>query len=378
MAEQIVKGILAKIPDGYVKPSGKKSITTTQEVDVTNVAKAQVEDSNLIPENIAKGKKILGVVGTHRGEGGINTSDATATANDILAGKTAYVNDVKVEGAIETYDYSNSESVYPSSRSLKQLLDYTKNTKSMFGNNTTITDLTELIEYNDTENVENMSYMYNGCSNLENVPLINTNKVKNFMGMHDSCRKLKSLPNYDYSSATNMERFCNGCYAITNDIDIQLYNVTNIVDAFCSCREIKKIKLVIPRVTNMQMAFAGCNNLQILDLSLYNITSAGYSQQTFQCPSLRVLVIRQFGSSYNLYSNSFYQAYHILGEQNGTYNPEGLQDGYIYVPRDMIETLSQSTNWSTYATQLRALEDYTKDGTTTGELDLVKMGLEVE
>lgn len=35
---------------------------------------------------------------------GIDTTDATATSNDILLGRTAYVNDEKVEGAIPTYD----------------------------------------------------------------------------------------------------------------------------------------------------------------------------------------------------------------------------------------------------------------------------------
>ena len=47
--------------------------------------------------------------------------------------------------------------------------------------------------------------------------------------------------------------------------------------------------------------------------------------------------------------------------------------GYIYVPRDLVDSYKAATNWSTYANQFRALEDYTVDGTTTGELDPTKI-----
>ena len=47
--------------------------------------------------------------------------------------------------------------------------------------------------------------------------------------------------------------------------------------------------------------------------------------------------------------------------------------GYIYVPKDLVESYKTATNWSTYATQFRALEDYTVDGTITGELDESKI-----
>lgn len=54
---------IASIETG-ITPSGKKTITSTDEIDVTNFATAQVVDSNLVASNIKKNVSILGVTGT--------------------------------------------------------------------------------------------------------------------------------------------------------------------------------------------------------------------------------------------------------------------------------------------------------------------------
>lgn len=41
---------------------------------------------------------------------------------------------------------------------------------------------------------------------------------------------------------------------------------------------------------------------------------------------------------------------------NGT--PIGSGTGYIYVPKTLVDAYKSATNWTTYADQIRAIEDY--------------------
>lgn len=58
-----VLGVIGTLVEG-ITPSGKKTITSTAETDVTNFATAQVVDDNLVASNIKKNVSILGVTGT--------------------------------------------------------------------------------------------------------------------------------------------------------------------------------------------------------------------------------------------------------------------------------------------------------------------------
>lgn len=73
------------------------------------------------------------------------------------------------------------------------------------------------------------------------------------------------------------------------------------------------------------------------------------------CAALTALVLRASSKVLLLDTNVF------------TNTPIASGTGYVYVPRALISTYESATNWSTYAGQYRAIEDYTSDGTITGE-----------
>ena len=127
--------------------------------------------------------------------------------------------------------------------------------------------------------------------------------------------------------------------------------------------------------TDLRYMYNACKNARVIDISHYNISSTSNSRNwCASCYSLKTIAIRSFGSSYVLDYDSFGGSCHLDGSYNSTHNPYSKKDGYVYVPRDMIETLSTATNWSQL--QFRALEDYTKDGTTTGAINHKKIFME--
>ena len=326
-------------------------------------------------------------------ESGIDTSDATAIANDILQGKTAYTAEGKVEGTIETY---NGENDIGAVGSLKKLLDDVKQSRYLFYDYNG-EDVSDLICYNDTENVTNMEYMFGSCYNLITIPLINTSSVTNMQGTFANCTNLTTIPQLDMSKVTNMQNMFNQADGLVYLPPLNTENVTNMQQTFYYCDNLEVIEgLDTSKVTNMRnifancpklrkapvlnlvkcsdmaYAFQACNSMKVIELLNFNISNSSYTNQAFECGRLRTIIFRSFGTNTTLSSNAFNNAYRLLGTINSTYNPYGTKDCYIYLPNDKIDTLKSATTWSKYADQFRVLEEYTLDGTTSGEFNYNK------
>lgn len=105
-------------------------------------------------------------------------------------------------------------------------------------------------------------------------------------------------------------------------------------------------------------AFQYCSALTTVDFPA--ATSIG-DYAFYNCSNLTTLILRS-GTMATLSSTNAF-----------TGTPIASGTGYIYVPASMVDSYKAASNWSTFAAQFRALEDYTVDGTTMGALDESKI-----
>lgn len=152
-------------------------------------------------------------------------------------------------------------------------------------------------------------------------------------------------------------------------------------NAFTLIPDLKKVEL--PNVTKIEeSSFLGCSKL--VDVSFPNLEHMS-NNALRECTSLQCLDLPKltYFGGWGLYGSTAFKTLILRNENvvctiangaafNGTLIASGT--GYIYVPRALLDSYKSATHWSTHASQFRALEDYTMDGTITGEFNLNYIG----
>ncbi len=133
------------------------------------------------------------------------------------------------------------------------------------------------------------------------------------------------------------------------NIDLPLVNSVDY-SAFYYCSKLTSANL--PLATNLaRYVFYGCPAL--ISANIPSVTSVRMNAFTDNFSLVKVIVGTKKTTLATLENtNAFNRCYHILGTVNSTYNPNGLKDGYIYVPLSLVADYRISTNWATYATQI--------------------------
>ena len=119
----------------------------------------------------------------------------------------------------------------------------------MFNGCSNLSNLPDISKWN-TNSVTNMSNIFNGCSNLLSLPDIskwNTKNVTNMSFMFNECSKISSLPDiskWNTNSVKNMSYMFNGCSNLSNLPNIFKWNTNNVINMdfmFNECRKLRKL-----------------------------------------------------------------------------------------------------------------------------------------
>lgn len=202
------------------------------------------------------------------------------------------------------------------------------------------------------QNLIDISNRATGKSEVDLTSVVNT-LVNERTSMIDD-----SLTEY-YNPDIINTRQCAFGYCV-NLISVSLPNATTFRPlAFYNSTNLKNVYVPSIKTTDRQFV-TGCTSLEYLDL---HKISNFYGNYTFnQCVKLKTILLRRTNSICALSGGDSFAGTPI---ESGT--------GYVYVPRSMIEEYKIATNWVTFASQFRVLEDYTVDGTVDGELDWDKV-----
>lgn len=281
---------------------------------------------------------------------GTDTSDATATSEDILLGKTAYVNDVKVVGAIEEYDGEQEGGIDNTQEDeliTKTSTSYVNNRVDTIASYTFYGCVSLMsVEFQNITKVG--SYAFQNCKALTNVSMPNVKNIANYAFYQCDALQNIELPKI-YSIGAQAFDACLGL------ISINISNVSRLDNSsFQSCSKLLNIN--IPKVSSLpNRCFFQCRSL--ISANISNMTYI--SNYAFQlCNSLKAIIIQQTEKVCTLLGTSaFTQCYHFDGTVDATYNPDGLKDGYIYVPDSLLDQYKQATNWSTYADAIKPLSE---------------------
>lgn len=230
--------------------------------------------------------------------------------------------------------------------------------------------------YINTGPLKELTYSFcSRCNNLVTLEAPNVTSFDNYVASYDPelkwvvAPKLKSIGQscfYNCSSLVSVDfpllesTAYQSFYSCTSLKEIEFNNLKSCGQAcFWGCASLEKITASCTSIISDGMA--NCSHLAVIDLTGQASWCSGGGGLFEKNPNLKTLILR---NTLSVWQVGGYPCKDTLIASGS---------GYIYVPSALVDSYKTATNWVTYADQFRALEDYTVDGTVTGELDETKI-----
>ena len=184
------------------------------------------------------------------------------------------------------YLFSNSESIQSNwnkeGNATKELVKYIEIEEPIapsggYEKFKNLTNLEEIINIKNlhTENISNMSCMFQNCGSLKRIDLsgFDTCKASNLYGLFIGCSSLESIDirMFDTSQTTGISNMFSGCTNLKEiNLDgIDTSNFTALFGIFYDCSSLKQIDLSsldTKNVTDVRSLFWKCTSLEFIDL----------------------------------------------------------------------------------------------------------------
>lgn len=191
------------------------------------------------------------------------------------------------------------------------------------------------------------SYTFLGCSNLKEIPLLDTSKLVNMSSMFYRCSKLITIPLLNTSKVYTMDSMFYYCTSLISIPLIDTSNVTEMNSMFRQCENLQTIPLLnTSKVKQMQYTFSYCYSLtSIPQLDTSNVRS--FYNTFYDCNSLTDVPLLNASSAINVAQ--------VFDSCSKLTNFGGFQNlGQAY-------STAQSTNYSSYKLDLQRCSNLTHD-----------------
>lgn len=146
-------------------------------------------------------------------------------------------------------------------------IDYMKNYLDVEGGVYTfsyskVIDFSNILSFESTSNITDMTSMFASCEKLERIPLFDTSNVTNMTFMFENCKSLTTIPCFNMSKVVNTSYMFNQAYGLTTLPQLDFSNIENMTSMFFSCENLIEAPYINAlKATQIKCLFRKCKKL---------------------------------------------------------------------------------------------------------------------